>query len=605
MTKGPLMFKPTFLVLLAFTLLSSYWCHAQTQPWAATTTDPEIAASKKGWADKPLLFSLFALMNIREKLLSKNLFATENYQEYGAINCPPETRYVRTADGTCNNLQDPAMGAVHTTFGRNIHPNNSRPQTHLLMVPNPREISLKLLTRKKFKPLHNMNVLGIAWLQFMVHDWINHENESYALDSVFEIPLAVNDPLGKGVLYVPKTKQAKALNGAPVYRNTVTHWWDGSQLYGSDKETLQNLRAFYRGQLKVTREGRLPLGSDGIEMTGMTNNWWAGLSLIHNLFVLEHNRIANELHRTYPHWDDQKLFDVARLVNTALMAKIQLVDWTPQMHPNKAVGLGMDISWNGILHMGSFGKGIVGGETKMRKTPFSLTEEFVSAYRFHPLLPESLQVVSAQKGGPVLETVALSQMRNEKSHALTDRYSMNDLLYSFGQAPAGEQSLFNYPQFMQNLEMPVIGKMDLAAVEILRDRERGVPRYNEFRRQLQMEPIQKFEDLTSDPEKLRLLKEVYRNDVELLDLMVGALAEENIRPKGLGFSGTFFQIFIMMTPRRLEADRFFTTDYRAEVYSERGLRWVKENNFKTVLLRHYPQLADKLKNVKNAFAPWN
>ena len=45
--------------------------------------------------------------------------------------------------------------------------------------------------------------------------------------------------------------------------------------------------------------------------------------------------------------------------------------------------------------------------------------------------------------------------------------------------------------------MPLVGNIDLATTDILRDRERGVPRYNQFRRQIGLNPITKFEDLTS------------------------------------------------------------------------------------------------------------
>ena len=41
--------------------------------------------------------------------------------------------------------------------------------------------------------------------------------------------------------------------------------------------------------------------------------------------------------------------------------------------------------------------------------------------------------------------------------------------------------------------------LDLAAVDIFRDRERGVPRYNQFRRLLHKEPVKSFEELTDNP----------------------------------------------------------------------------------------------------------
>ena len=76
-------------------------------------------------------------------------------------------------------------------------------------------------------------------------------------------------------------------------------------------------------------------------------------------------------------------------------------------------------------------------------------------------------------------------------------------------------------------------------------------------------------------------------------------------PQGFGFSDTTFRVFILMASRRLKSDRFFTRDYRPEVYSPAGFEWVRQTTMKDVLLRHYPELAPALRGVTNAFAPWN
>ena len=67
-----------------------------------------------------------------------------------------------------------------------------------------------------------------------------------------------------------------------------------------------------------------------------------------------------------------------------------------------------------------------------------------------------------------------------------------------------------------------------------------------------------------------------------------------------------FQIFIVSASRRLQADRFFTDCYNEEVYTAEGLEWIDRTDLKTVILRHYPELADTgLANIKNAFEPWD
>jgi hypothetical protein len=55
----------------------------------------------------------------------------------------------------------------------------------------------------------------------------------------------------------------------------------------------------------------------------------------------------------------------------------------------------------------------------------------------------------------------------------------------------------------------------------------------------------------------------------------------------------------------LKSDRFFTRDYRPEVYTPAGFDWINRNTMLSVLLRHYPSLEPALRGVENAFAPWN
>ena len=84
------------------------------------------------------------------------------------------------------------------------------------------------------------------------------------------------------------------------------------------------------------------------------------------------------------------------------------------------------------------------------------------------------------------------------------------------------------------------------------------------------------------------MADVY-GDIEKVDLMVGLFAEK--RPTGFAFSDTAFRIFILMASRRLNSDRFFTKDFRPEIYSPTGLNWIRDNDMRTVLLRHFPRAA--------------
>jgi hypothetical protein len=116
-----------------------------------------------------------------------------------------------------------------------------------------------------------------------------------------------------------------------------------------------------------------------------------------------------------------------------------------------------------------------------------------------------------------------------------------------------------------------------------------------------LEPARTFEELTDNPEWARQLREVY-GEIEDVDLMVGMYSETP--PPGFGFSDTAFRIFILMASRRLKSDRFFTVDFTPEVYTRTGIDWVQNNDMRTVLIRHYPELFPTLHLLDNAFAPW-
>jgi hypothetical protein len=186
---------------------------------------------------------------------------------------------------------------------------------------------------------------------------------------------------------------------------------------------------------------------------------------------------------------------------------------------------------------------------------------------------------------------------------ILNQISMPDIFYSFGIAHPGAIQLHNYPRFLQRYERPDGLIMDLASTDIMRSRELGVPRYNQFRKLLHKKPVETFEELTDNPTWAEEIRRVYDNDIDRVDLTVGLFAERP--PEGFGFSDTACRIFVLMASRRLNSDRFFTVDYTPEVYTKVGMDWIDDNTMSTVLLRHYPQLKPALSQVKNAFAPWS
>ena len=421
-----------------------------------------------------------------------------------------------------------------------------------------------------------------------------------------------------------------------------------------------------------------------------------------------------------------ELFAAARLVVAAEIAKIHTTEWTPQLLYNEPLYKGMNANWDGLLGTGDpdvtkalaeivtkdFGKstntakatdwysvfasgpGIFGLGSKDRHyditkadsinggvnhfgSPFNFPEEFVSVYRLHPLIPDLIEFRDLSKDpNQIVEKVAVINTFEGKATDAMHTGGMPNWALSLGRQRLGILTLHNHPQFMQNILLPRLDsptkQIDLAALDIIRDREHGVPRFNEFRRQYGLRQLTSYDDFM-DPavrvlpadnptrqqqqQAVDQLREVYGthvcdaskvitdaqvnedkspindclghpngsviDNIEDVDTVVGYLAEFT-RPHGFAISETQFVVFILNASRRLFSDRFFTSSFRPEFYTQMGVDWVTRNGpgpvqmekgtpnghsepilpLKRVLLRNIPELKPELDPVINAFDPW-
>lgn len=583
------------------------------------------------WHAWPFLPALAIILGHRVNLRHNNLVDTETAPLDGER--PEDFDIIgwRTPDGRFNDLAQPRMGAAGTRFGRNVAIRDTYPPSDKdLMDPSPRLVSEKLLKRQEFIPVPHLNVLAAAWIQFMVHDWLGHgANDPDA--EPFDVPLPDGDSWPGGKMTVRRTMPDRDLNEAdanrpPTFRNVETSWWDGSQIYGSTDERLRYIRtAKLKGQPKSAEialdNGLLPVDKKakrkGQELAGVNGNWWTGLSVLHTLFAREHNAIVARLRIDHPDESEDWLFHKARLVNAALMAKIHTVEWTPALMDSPEGRMAMRGNYWGLMGETVFNavgrisdsevlSGIPGSPQDHHGKPYAMTEEFGSVYRLHSLMPDRFDFRSHVDNAHLRE-LGLTDVAGPGARKLYDNLSFDDVLYSLATEHPGALVLNNFPEALRRMDKKVEANvfLDLAAVDVLRDRERGVPRYADFREAIGATRPMTFEEITDDPGWQSALKEVY-GTVDKVDLLIGTLAEaksEN-QPPRFGFSDTAFRIFILMASRRLKSDRFFTDDFRPEIYTEAGFRWVAENGFKDVVCRHCPELAAALVDARNPFFPW-
>ncbi|KAJ7277483.1 heme peroxidase [Mycena rebaudengoi] len=518
------------------------------------------------------------------------------------------------------------MGAAGTRFSRFVPINKTYSETApTLYTPNPRTISQEIFKRKTFTPAKSINMLAAAWIQFQVHDCNRVDRFTHGAENdpnnLLTFALPPNDPLratGQTNMTVRATVKETHPGRPNTYRNLNTHWWDLSQLYGADEKTHATLRSFVDGKMKVADDGLLPVGPNGIDITGFTDNWWAGLSLMHNIWTKEHNAVCDMFRVHYPKWTDTQIFDHARLVTTALNAKIHTIEWTPALLQDDILATAMHANWYGLApdwlrfipdpilgpQLSEVWYGIIGGKPDFSGVAFSHSEEFVSVYRFHSLLPDNIAIRSHVDGFNTGKSYNISQYAFGAAQNVIHENKFSDVVYTFGVDNPGALILGNYPQEMMSLKKPGVPyTMDMGAIDILRDRERGVPRYNEFRRSFSLITAKKMDDISDDPATVAMLRKIYGEDVESVDMLAGSLAESP-RATGFAFSNTQFQAFILAASRRLMTDRFFTTDYTAATYTQEGLDWIKNSDFRDVIGRNIPELNEAAHSVDNAFKPW-
>jgi len=601
-----------------------------------------------------------------------------------------------------------------------------------------------------YKKAPFFNVLAAFWIQFMTHDWFSHLEDGHNAATLMPVGCSAGAAQATGcrpedridaalmaettppATFVDATGRAQPARAYKTTRNKVTAWWDASQIYGYDAASRQRVKRDPadparlllqpgRGAGAGEAQGYLPVFAPGDpiapqyagqEAAAFPDNWSIGMSFYHNVFAREHNAFVAAFRRQaaatpeadsglrdplrpkaairYREVTADELFEAARLVVAAEIAKIHTTEWTTQLLYGEPLYLGMNANWGGLfakhplvadaienIVLKTFGKspeakkatqlysafasgpGIFGlgrhvypgksllsafdpgkqdqwslanpehvnGGVNHFGSPFNFPEEFVSVYRLHALVPDLIEWRDWRQDPNAVraKVPVLSTFRAKATQAMHER-GLASWALSMGRQRLGLLTLQNSPQFLQHLELargPAgIGKIDVAALDLIRDRERGVPRFNEFRRQYGLRQLTRFEDFVdqrlpadsparAEQERLTgLLREVYgqhrcdaskiitraqRNadgsaindclghpdgslvdNVEDVDTVVGWLSEFT-HPHGFAISETQFQVFILNASRRLFSDRFFTSSFRPEFYTSLGVAWVNDN----------------------------
>ncbi|XP_055806098.1 alpha-dioxygenase PIOX-like isoform X3 [Solanum dulcamara] len=214
-----------------------------------------------------------------------------------------------------------------------------------LKKPDPMVVATKLLARRKFVDTgKQLNIIAASWIQFMVHDWMDHMEDTNQIKLHAAKEVASQCPLKSFKFFKSKETPTGLYEIKTGHLNRRTSWWDGSAIYGNNGEDLKKVRTFIDGKLKLSENGLIQQDENGKIISGDVRNTYA-------LFVQEHNAICDALKKEYSELKDEHLYRHARLVTSAVIAKIHTIDWSAELLKTDILLAGMSIPWLIFLYI--------------------------------------------------------------------------------------------------------------------------------------------------------------------------------------------------------------------------------------------------------------
>ncbi|XP_054894270.1 peroxidasin isoform X1 [Poeciliopsis prolifica] len=488
----------------------------------------------------------------------------------------------RSHDGTCNNLQHPMWGASLTAFERLLKPvydngfNLPRGTTDRVhngyRLPLPRLVSTAMIGTETITPDNRYTHMLMQWGQFLDHDLdstVVALSQARFSDGQLCAQVCTNDPPCFPIQF-PPNDQRQLRSGArcmffvrsspvcgsgmtsllmnSVYPreqiNQITSYIDASNVYGSSRHESEQIRdmASHRGLLRqgiIQRTGKalLPFATGPPTECMRDENespipcFLAGdhraneqlaLTSMHTVWFREHNRIATELLRLNPHWDGDTIYHETRKIVGAQMQHITYNHWLPKILGEAGMRiLGPYTGYDPNVNAGIFNSFATAafrfGHTLINPILYRLNEHFEPITQGHISLHRAFfspfRIVNEGGIDPLLRGLfgVAGKMRVSTQLLNTE---LTEKLFSMAHAVA----------------------LDLAAMNVQRGRDHGIPPYNDYRTFCNLTSAQTFDDLKNEiknPDVREKLRRLYGTPLNI-DLFPALMAEDLVPGSRLG-----------------------------------------------------------------------
>uniref|UniRef100_A0A8R1DTH4 Peroxidase n=1 Tax=Caenorhabditis japonica TaxID=281687 RepID=A0A8R1DTH4_CAEJA len=518
----------------------------------------------------------------------------------------------RSYDGQCNNYEHPWWGVSEMAFMRLLPPRyengfntpvgwNKGKLYNGFEVPNARKVSRVLIGSDEITPHnHDMTLTAPALTRHSYREGAFCNRTCENADPCFNIQLEADDPKLHTGLYQKHPCMEFERNGAacgsgetsPIFQrvtyrdqlNVLTSYLDGSAIYGNSEEQALELRDLYsdHGLLRfdivsAANKPYMPFEKDS-DMDCRRNysrenpikcflagdvraNEQLGLMSMHTIFMREHNRIASKLLEVNENWDGETIFQETRKIIGAMLQHITYNDWLPKILGRATYDAiigdykGYNPDVNPTIANEFATAALRFAHTLINPHLFRFDKDFKEIKEGHlPLhnaffAPERL--VSEGGVDPLLRGLFAAPIKLPKPDQILNKELTEKLFNRYHQVA-----------------------LDLAALNIQRGRDHGLPAWTEYR---------KFCNLTV-PKTWTDMKNIVQNDTviaklkslygvpENIDLWVGGVTEKRTAEALMG--PTFACIIADQFKRLRDGDRFWYEN--EEVFSKSQLRQIKK-----------------------------